>query len=63
MPDRFQSKHILVCVDCGRTRPTTPEQQLVYMSNGWPKCCDEVMVLYIEAEKPKHKGKTQPPAE
>ena len=63
MSGHLAPKHILMCSICGRMRPTTPEQQLKYVSKGWPKCCEEVMVLYLEAEKPNDNGKSRQPPE
>jgi len=54
-------QHVLVCHKCGRVRAVTPEQQMKYISQGWPRCCDAVMALYLEVERP-HNGKSiQPP--
>jgi hypothetical protein len=49
------ARRFLVCGVCGRERLTTPEQQMKYVSSGWPKCCGAVMTLFVEpelAEKP-----------
>jgi len=54
-------QHVLVCHDCGRVRPVTPEQQLKYVSQGWPRCCGTVMALYAEVERP-HDGKALAPS-
>jgi hypothetical protein len=45
------SQHALVCHQCGRVRQVTPEQQLKYVSKGWPKCCGAIMTLYLEVDR------------
>jgi|GEM_PF-3684487 len=40
-----------MCHVCGKGRATTSEQLLKYTSTGWPKCCGEVMTLYVESDK------------
>ena len=55
------SQHVLVCNQCGRVRQVTPEQQLKYISQGWPKCCGGIMTLYLEVERPDNGQSVQPP--
>jgi hypothetical protein len=58
MAHGFHVRRILMCPICHKGRPTTAEQQLKYTSKGWPKCCGEVMTLYVEADKPGDDGET-----
>jgi hypothetical protein len=46
------SNRILRCRKCGKCTDCTSEDLLTYMRDGWPKCCGDVMTLFIEAELP-----------
>jgi len=56
MPDGSRARRMLVCHVCAKGRRVTPEQLLQYTSTGWPKCCGEVMTLYVEEDKPEDDG-------
>ena len=42
----------LRCSECGKDIECSPVDLLNYMRTGWPKCCQETMMLFIEADLP-----------
>ena len=42
-------RRLLRCNTCGTTVMHTAEEMLAYTRQGWPKCCGEVMALYVES--------------
>jgi hypothetical protein len=49
-PDR---QHFLRCPKCGATQKVSQSEQLQYAQGHWPTCCNQVMALFSEADKPK----------
>ena len=47
---------MLVCRACGRAEDSSVTDLLNYMKFGWPKCCGEVMTLFVETERPGDDG-------
>jgi hypothetical protein len=45
-------RSLLRCLSCGESVETDPTDLLKYMRIGWPKCCGQVMELYVPAAKP-----------
>jgi hypothetical protein len=43
---------LLRCEKCGRSVPTEMAKLMTYNTAGWPKCCNDVMILYTRAEPP-----------
>jgi hypothetical protein len=52
-------RQCLVCADCGRLVPCPVEDVDRYASDGWPRCCGEVMSL---AEAGRHEAPRRPVA-
>ena len=46
------SRRLVRCDQCGRSNECSASELLRYTRQGWPKCCGQVMGLFIEAEKP-----------
>jgi hypothetical protein len=42
----------LRCMKCSTEVGCSPVDLLTYMRTGWPKCCQETMVLFIEPKFP-----------
>jgi hypothetical protein len=51
-PERADDGRIrfLRCSKCGKDIGCSPIDLLNYMRTGWPKCCQETMILFIEHE-------------
>lgn len=43
---------LLRCTSCGRSEDCTADDNLRYARDGWPRCCREVMTLYVELGRP-----------
>jgi hypothetical protein len=43
---------MLMCHVCGRARDATIADLMTFIRLGWPKCCGEVMTLFVETERP-----------
>lgn len=41
----------LWCGSCARTAECTRADRLEYALNGWPRCCGEVMELFMHSER------------
>jgi hypothetical protein len=56
-PDAFanhpHSARILRCLKCGKVTDCTPDDLLRYAQTKWPRCCKDVMTLFIQTPKPK----------
>lgn len=46
------AQRLLRCAACGRTDEVSATDLLRYTKAGWPRCCGEVMALYLQADKP-----------
>ncbi len=43
---------LLYCPKCRKRVERRPGDLLHYVKTGWPKCCGEVMSLYLPTDKP-----------
>jgi hypothetical protein len=46
------TERILRCSKCGKITDCSSDDLMNYMRAGWPKCCGDVMTLFIEAKLP-----------
>src|SRR5215211_1466649 len=47
-PDPAREMSVLRCKLCARTSECTSTDQIRYARNGWPRCCGQVMELFIQ---------------
>lgn len=45
------SRRLVRCDQCGRSDECSASDLLRFTREGWPRCCGQVMVMFIEAEK------------
>jgi len=45
-------KSLLRCDKCSRTVECSVDNAFHYSTTGWPKCCGEVMLYFVQAEWP-----------
>jgi hypothetical protein len=43
---------LLRCMACGRTVECRPHDVDRHLRDGWPRCCREMMTLFVEEERP-----------